>query len=333
MSDKTIPVNNQPLHSGIFHGFDTGYAMAYGVDEAIMIRNLQFFIQSNANRGHNFHKGRFWTYDKLEDFPNHFPYWTIKQIRRILKSLIDQKVIIRDEFNKAWSERTSWYAFLDQEKFVPNIKPPKVPTPVPESEPPPSEIQINSPVMPKWANDRCPNGQLTNVETGISILDTSTITTSISSSSPLMVHAEPSPADAVGMEMDDDPPKKKSEFSAEVLDLTEKMISVLQNHSKFYRRPKKMQPSWEAVHDLLKSSPTPERVLELLTYAVKDTEAKGTFPGWSVVIYTKSPIIKFCEKAQTIEKSLQSKPKREFCPSSDDEKSRQCVEEMMKGAL
>ena len=197
MTNKTLPVNNEALPSGISHGFDTGYAIAYGVDEAIMIKNLQFFIQSNANRGHNFHQGRFWTYDRLQDLPNHFPYWTIKQIRRILKSLIDQKVIMRDEFNKVWSERTSWYAFINQEKFVPNIKPPKVATPVPESESYTPEIQINSLVMPKRATERCPNGQLTNVQMGNCTLSASTITSTITSS---LSPPEPVPAVAVEKE-------------------------------------------------------------------------------------------------------------------------------------
>ena len=122
--------------SGISHGFDTGYAMSYGVDEAIMIRNLQFFITANANRGHNFHEGRFWTYDRLEDFPKHFPYWSVKQCRRIIESLISKKVIIVGEFNTRWSNRTCWYAFNNQSKFIKNTKPPK-------------SVLTD---LPKWAN-------------------------------------------------------------------------------------------------------------------------------------------------------------------------------------
>ncbi len=169
-------IENQELHvnqvctdgiksaepSGIPNGFDTGYAMAYGVEEAIMIVHFQHFISGNANRNHNFREGRFWTYDRLKDFPNHFPYWTVKQVRRILNSLVKQKVLIKGEFNGCWSDRTQWYAFKDQDHFIKNIKPPKTPLPIPDD-------------LPKRASDKSPNGNLSDAQTGICTIDTNTI--------------------------------------------------------------------------------------------------------------------------------------------------------------
>jgi len=120
MSDEKIEVNPsaQVFPSGISHAFDTGYAMAYGVEEALMIATLQHFIITNARSGHNFREGRYWTYDRLENFPNHFPYWSKHQVYRILKSLIKQGVIIVGSFNKGWSDRTRWYSFADHANFI-----------------------------------------------------------------------------------------------------------------------------------------------------------------------------------------------------------------------
>lgn len=113
---EITPVHEQ--HPGIHHGFDVGYAIQYGLEEAIMIFHFQCFIRANRNRNKHFHEGRFWTYDKMEDLKKHFPYWSVKQVQRIVKSLIDQGIIITGKFNTHWSNQTSWYAFNDQNKFL-----------------------------------------------------------------------------------------------------------------------------------------------------------------------------------------------------------------------
>lgn len=93
--------------------FDTDIAAEYGVDEAIVIQNLEYWIfKSEANNKH-FHEGRFWTYNSAEAFRRFFPFWSASQIRRILQSLRDKDVIITGNFNPSAYDRTTWYAFSD----------------------------------------------------------------------------------------------------------------------------------------------------------------------------------------------------------------------------
>ena len=47
-----------------------------------------------------------------------FPYWTYAQIRRIIKSLIKQNVIMTSNFNKHLWDRTTWYALVDEEHML-----------------------------------------------------------------------------------------------------------------------------------------------------------------------------------------------------------------------
>lgn len=93
--------------------FDTDIAALYGVDESIMIANLQFWIRKNEANGKHFHDGRFWTYNSLEAFTKLFPYWTARQVRRILKSLEEKGVIVTGNYNTSAYDRTTWYAFGD----------------------------------------------------------------------------------------------------------------------------------------------------------------------------------------------------------------------------
>ena len=305
MPNKTLPVNNQVLPSGIFHGFDTGYAIAYGVDEAIMIRNLQWFITANANRGHNFHEGRFWTYDRLDDFLAHFPYWSKQSIRRILASLIKQNVILKGEFNQIWSLRTQWYAFVDQERFIPNIKIPETPAPVLNIDMLKSTSQekiFENPHMLKSTSDRCRNQHLTNVENDICILDTSSITTAISSSSSLKVSEQP--AEAIMPAKAAEAKKKKSsiEFSEEVEEVHDKMIGSLQSVKEDYRFSKAQTLAVMTSIDLMirLDGRTAQKILDVFRWAVNDS-------FWQDKMFKPNPAKYLREKFDQLEMKMNAK--------------------------
>lgn len=91
--------------------FDTDLATEYGVDEAIMIANLAFWIKKNEANGKHFHDGRFWTYNSAEAFTKLFPFWSSGQIRRILTSLKNKGVLLTGNYNQSQYDRTMWYAF------------------------------------------------------------------------------------------------------------------------------------------------------------------------------------------------------------------------------
>ena len=102
------------------HSFNIYYAQRYGLTEAVLINNFQFWIGKNrANKSHQYDE-RTWTYNSVKAFEELFPYLKSSQIRRGLESLVDQKVLIKGEYNKTPYDRTSWYAFLDESAFLNN---------------------------------------------------------------------------------------------------------------------------------------------------------------------------------------------------------------------
>ena len=100
------------------HFFQPQLAMKYGVDAAIMLNHLMYWIASNQLNGRNYSINRTWTYYTLEGFTKIFPYWSYSQIRRIIKSLINQDVIITGNYNKHRWDRTTWYALVDEEHML-----------------------------------------------------------------------------------------------------------------------------------------------------------------------------------------------------------------------
>lgn len=100
------------------YAFNINLAKDLGLEEAIMMKHFQFWIAKNKANGKHFHDDRTWTYNSVKAFDKQFPFWTPSKIRRILKSLIDQKVLIVGNYNSAKYDRTKWYSIADEQTFV-----------------------------------------------------------------------------------------------------------------------------------------------------------------------------------------------------------------------
>jgi hypothetical protein len=91
------------------YGFNIEEAKEYGVNEAILLKNLKFWVKKNAANKKHYYDGVYWTYNSINAFVELFPFWTGKQIRRIIQSLIDQGLIKKGCYNKNPYDKTSWY--------------------------------------------------------------------------------------------------------------------------------------------------------------------------------------------------------------------------------
>ena len=95
------------------YSFNIHIASVYGLEEAIMIKNFQFWILKNKANGKHDQDGYTWTYNSVGSFEKVFPFWSRSQISRILKSLIDQGALKVGNYNKSKYDRTRWYSFSD----------------------------------------------------------------------------------------------------------------------------------------------------------------------------------------------------------------------------
>ncbi len=128
------------------HQFDTEHAQKYGVNEAIFIHNLTFWLIKNRANNTNQFEDRTWSYNTYNALTIIFPYWTFKQIRTIVKSLIKQEVIITRHKPGKGQNKGLYYSFTDQSIFMPDL-PHKTKSPCPNGQTP------------------CPNGQTSPIYT------------------------------------------------------------------------------------------------------------------------------------------------------------------------
>lgn len=109
------------------HYFQISDAEEYGVEEAIMLSNIRYWVDKNTaeDSERHFHEGVYWTYNSKKAFAKLFPYWTEKQIRRILNNLIIVDAIFVGNFNKKGYDRTSWYTTEQPQTTTDNLKQPQ----------------------------------------------------------------------------------------------------------------------------------------------------------------------------------------------------------------
>ena len=100
------------------HSFDIEHASLYGIEEAIFIRHFQFWLLKNQANQKNQFDNRTWTYNSVKSYAKLFPYMTEARIRRTIESLLNQKVIVKGNYNKSGYDRTAWFAFNDESIFL-----------------------------------------------------------------------------------------------------------------------------------------------------------------------------------------------------------------------
>lgn len=97
----------------MIHNFETNIAEKYGINAAIILQNMYYWIEKNRANEKHFHDGYYWTYNSMKAFEELFPYMSNKQIRGALKKLEDDGIIIDGNYNNSPYDRTKWYAITE----------------------------------------------------------------------------------------------------------------------------------------------------------------------------------------------------------------------------
>lgn len=90
--------------------FHSKLAAKIGLNESIILQQIDYWIEKNRKADNNYRKGRYWTYNTYEGWQrNNFQFWSVRTIIRAVNNLEEKGLIISDNFNKAGFDRTKWY--------------------------------------------------------------------------------------------------------------------------------------------------------------------------------------------------------------------------------
>lgn len=99
----------------IYH-FDGDVAEKFGTDCATFISHMQYWIAKNAANERHFYEGRYWTYNSLSALERLFPFWSRRQIERIIRDLKKAGVLLVGHYSKNAYDRTTFYA-IDESRL------------------------------------------------------------------------------------------------------------------------------------------------------------------------------------------------------------------------
>ena len=98
----------------MYHSFDIDLAKIYGVNEAILLNNIAFWVVKNKANKQNYFEGRYWTFNSVKAYSDLFPYLSASTIKRALKHLKDEGIIMTGNFNNDQHNRTNFYTLTEK---------------------------------------------------------------------------------------------------------------------------------------------------------------------------------------------------------------------------
>ena len=95
------------------HQFNVTIAKEYGLLEAILLFNIDYWVRKNKANNKHFYDGRYWTYNSVVAFAELFPYATSKQIRTALDHLRKEGIICTGQYGDSF-DKSLWYSVTDK---------------------------------------------------------------------------------------------------------------------------------------------------------------------------------------------------------------------------
>lgn len=100
------------------HSFNVQIAEKYGIEEAIIIEHLYFWIHKSECEEveEMIVNDRCWCRSSTKGFNRYIPYMNPKKIGRTLNGLAELGILLTGNFNRSPMNQTLWYAFSDDFK-------------------------------------------------------------------------------------------------------------------------------------------------------------------------------------------------------------------------
>lgn len=100
------------------HSYEVEMAQKHGIAAAVLVHNIFHWIERNKVHEEHFHDGRYWTYDTIGTLTRQFPEMSESTIKRSLKKLEDDGVLLKGNYNSLPFDRTTWYSLSDESYSV-----------------------------------------------------------------------------------------------------------------------------------------------------------------------------------------------------------------------
>ncbi|HDV4123955.1 TPA: conjugal transfer protein [Enterococcus faecalis] len=90
-------------------------ARALGLNEALILQQLNYWLEINKKSGNNYYEGRYWTYNSIRAWQEKdFDYMSIDTVKRTFAKLEKEGYLLVGHFNKDPRDKTKWYTINEE---------------------------------------------------------------------------------------------------------------------------------------------------------------------------------------------------------------------------
>ncbi|MBS3938487.1 MAG: hypothetical protein KGZ50_07950 [Peptococcaceae bacterium] len=87
-----------------------------GLNEAIVLQQIHYWLESNRKTGKHLHEGRHWTYNSIKTWhEENFEFWSFETVKRTFAKLESIGLLLTGSFNKSPMDKTKWYSIDEKE--------------------------------------------------------------------------------------------------------------------------------------------------------------------------------------------------------------------------
>lgn len=95
---------------------NTQLAVEIGLNEAIVLRQVYYWVEHYEAENKNFIDGKYWVYNSMKQWrSDNFPFMSEKTIERAFSSLRKKNLILVGDYSKDRMKRPNWYTINDKE--------------------------------------------------------------------------------------------------------------------------------------------------------------------------------------------------------------------------
>ena len=98
--------------------FDVQLATEIGLNEAIILQSIGYWVLRNRANEKNIYDGKAWSYNSMKAFGEQFPFLTKRQIEYTLTKLQKDGLIETGNYNRMAFDRTKWYTLTEKGEML-----------------------------------------------------------------------------------------------------------------------------------------------------------------------------------------------------------------------
>lgn len=107
----------------MINSFNAKVAEDFSLNVAVFLQHLSQWSFQNLVHNKNIHDGYVWSYNTLDEFYEFFPYWTKRQVERVINTCVNAGLIVKSNYNIHKYDRTCWYALTPKAmNYYPELK-------------------------------------------------------------------------------------------------------------------------------------------------------------------------------------------------------------------